>query len=68
MKRIRWRSLLFQAVFWVTAEVALNSIALFNANLDAADDLADYSEFLMQKHLASILKQKSPAPGLVHKV
>lgn len=68
MKRIRWRSLLFQTVFWVTTEVILNSIGLFNANLDAADDLADYSEFLMQKHLISILKQEGSDPGLVHKV
>ena len=59
--------LLVQTVFWVTTELTLNGLTFLSPGLDA-DDLADYSEFLMQTHLVEILKQKRNIPGFVHQV
>jgi hypothetical protein len=65
MKPIRWQMLLFQILFWVTTELTLNSLSFLQPGYEA-DDLADYSEYLMQKHLFSILRQNRDIPSLVH--
>jgi hypothetical protein len=67
MQNIRWQVLLFQTAFWVTTELTLNGLSLLHADF-GADDLADYSEFLTQKHLVSILKQKRAIPIFVYQV
>ncbi len=38
--QIRWQKLFLKIVFWLSAEIALTCLGL--------DDLADYSEFLLQ--------------------
>ena len=40
MKKVRWRKLFVETSAWVTAEVMLNVVGL--------DNLADYSEFIVQ--------------------
>ena len=67
MKNVKWQMLLFQAVFLLTTELVLNSVAFDDSSQDA-DDLADYSEYLMQKHLLSTLNQKRVTSNFIHQV
>ena len=41
--KIHWRKLLFSLIFWFVAEICLTVIGL--------DDLADYSEFMLNKEI-----------------
>ena len=40
---VKWKRLLVKIIIWLTAEIALNLVGL--------DDLADYSEFIFEKHV-----------------
>lgn len=40
--KILWKKLFFQSIVWLAAEVLLTIAGL--------DDLADYSEFIFEKH------------------
>ncbi|NEQ97342.1 MAG: hypothetical protein F6K30_11550 [Cyanothece sp. SIO2G6] len=42
-KSVRWRSLLVKTTFWLSTEIILGVMGL--------DQLADYSEFMLQRHL-----------------
>ncbi len=47
MKKVRWKKLLVESSIWLIAEIILNLIGI--------DDLADYSEFLLEnKYVARI--------------
>lgn len=41
--QVKWKTLITKALIWALAELLLNFIGL--------DDLADYSEFLFEKHV-----------------
>ena len=41
--KVHWQKLLVKLTIWLVAEIALNLIGL--------DDLADYSEFIFERHL-----------------
>jgi hypothetical protein len=43
--QIRWKKLVIQSLIWLASEVLLTVAGL--------DDLADYSEFLFEKHASS---------------
>jgi hypothetical protein len=43
--QVRWKKLFVQSIIWVAAEVLLTVAGL--------DDLADYSEFVFEKHASS---------------
>ena len=42
MMKIRWKSLVIRSTLWIATEVLLTVVGL--------DDLADYSEFVFEKH------------------
>ena len=53
--QIQWPKLFVKLVFWLSAEIALTCLGL--------DDLADYSEFLLQDR--TNLASSAVSPGLV---
>lgn len=44
--KLRWKTLFVQVVIWTVSEVALNCVGM--------DDLADYSEFILDRKQALI--------------
>lgn len=54
----RWRSRIFQTTFWLVTEVLLN--------LTGLDNLADYSEFVFEKHLDRWSCQPMMTRSLLH--
>ncbi|HEY9762578.1 MAG TPA: hypothetical protein V6D07_08640 [Trichocoleus sp.] len=47
--KVRWKKLLLHGSLWVSTEVLLGAVGL--------DNLADYSEFLMQSRLSTHLME-----------
>lgn len=43
--QIRWKKLVLQSLIWLASEVVLTVAGL--------DDLADYSEFVFEKHISN---------------
>ena len=42
MQKIKWKKLIISLLIWLTSEILLN--------LAGIDDLADYSEFVFERH------------------
>ena len=44
--RVKWKKLLAKTLVWLAAEILLNCLGV--------DDVADYSEFIFEKHVIVI--------------